>query len=128
MNHWPAHALGTLFAVTGTLHFSAPNGFDAVVPAWLGPPRPWVYASGLAELVVALLLWRRSPALGGKLAFILLLAVWPANFSAALTGGYVSAPAPLNGTGFAWIRVLLQLPLLWWAYRVGWAPRKVIRS
>ena len=105
----------------GVLHFLVPRPFDAIMPRVLPEEthRPLTYASGVAELAAGALLLRPSTRrLGGRLAFWLLLAVWPANIDAALRGGY-----PIEGfagtTAAAWIRVPLQLPMLLIARRAA---------
>ncbi len=111
--------LGALFATTGVLHFTHTDAFTGVVPPVLGNARAWVWGSGVVELVVAALcmlpVTRRR---GGALAFVTLLAVWPANIYAALGGGYQASSPVLASAWFAWLRVAFQIPLLLWARRV----------
>jgi uncharacterized membrane protein len=65
----------------GTLHFVAPQPFDAIIPAELpGSPRFYTYASGVAELSVAgLLLTPKTRRLGALAAVALFISVFPAN-------------------------------------------------
>jgi uncharacterized membrane protein len=76
--------LAALLTTTGTLHFTVPKPFDALVPPELpGTPRFWTYASGAAELGVAgLLAVPRTRRLGGSLAAALFVAVLPGNVQA----------------------------------------------
>ena len=111
-----------LFTVSGVLHLVSPSGF-----LWLMPPElgagvnlTLVYLSGVVELACALGLfmrWRWAPAL----TFITLLAVWPANiwFAFDQLGKENTILAV-----FAWIRIPLQLPLLWWAWSSPRRPRR----
>ena len=73
--------LTALLTTTGTLHFAAPKPFDSIVPPPIpGSARFWTYASGAAELGIAgLLAVPRTRRLGGSLAALLFLAVFPAN-------------------------------------------------
>ncbi len=78
----PLHkALAPVFTGAGVLHVVTPEPFDSIVPPQLpGPARFYTYASGVAELAVALLI--ANPAtrrIGGMTCAALLLAVWPAN-------------------------------------------------
>lgn len=76
--------LAALLTTTGTLHFTAPQPFDALVPGALpGSARFWTHASGVAELGVACLLAApRTRGLGGSLAALLFVAVFPGNVKA----------------------------------------------
>ena len=108
--------LAALLAGAGTLHFVTPTFFDELVPGWVpGDPRAWTYASGVAELGVAgLLAKRRTRRIGGWAAFVLLLAVYPANI-----WDVVEHP-PTDPRGIAsLVRLPLQLPLLAWALQVA---------
>jgi len=46
--------LGLAFAAIGYLHFASPEGFNAIVPAYLGVPWFWTYASGVLEIAFGL--------------------------------------------------------------------------
>ncbi len=107
-----------MLAGVGTLHLVHPKPFDELVPAALGDPRLWTYASGVAEITgAALLAAPRTRRLGGWWTAALLVAVFPGNVQAALDGGMRNAPAPLDSAAAAWIRLPLQLPLVAWALR-----------
>ena len=73
--------LAALLTTTGTLHFAAPEPFDALIPPALpGSARFWTHASGAAELgVAAMLALPRTRRLGGSLAAALFVAVFPGN-------------------------------------------------
>jgi uncharacterized membrane protein len=98
----------------GTMHFVAPRFFDELIPEPLGNPRAWTYGSGVAELTAgALVLNRRTTRVGAWATFFVILGVWPGNWKMALDAG-----APHDAASWvAWLRLPLQLPLLWWAYR-----------
>ena len=107
-------ALAALMLVMGTLHFVVPQPFMRLVPAWLGRPRFWTYASGVAELASgALLLSPRTKRFGGMAAAATMVAVFPANVQMALDQG---APTSAFALG-AWLRLPLQVPLIAWAWR-----------
>ncbi|MCA1655951.1 MAG: hypothetical protein LC635_05865 [Pseudonocardiaceae bacterium] len=76
--------LSALLATTGTLHLAMPKPFDALVPSALpGSARFWTYASGVAELGVSgMLALPRTRRVGGSLAALLFIAVFPGNVSA----------------------------------------------
>ncbi len=102
-----ARALLLLLGGSGVLHLLRPRTFDWLVPPELGPARPWVTGSGVAELGAAALL--AAPATrraGGWAAVALLAAFVPAHLH---TFRVVRGPVP---TALAAVRLPLQVPLL----------------
>lgn len=111
------------------LHVVAPRPFEAMIPSWLpGDRRVWNLAAAAAEGTSATLLAREATAgVGGRAAFATFAGVWTANVQAAVDGGYRGVPGWAGSAQAAWLRVPLQLPLLWWAARIARHPR-VARS
>ena len=106
----PALRLAALLLGAGILHFVAPKPFDSTVPPQLpGRARSYTYWSGVAEIGVGTaLLIPRTRRLGGRLATLLFIAVFPANIQlAADTVRDPKAPSALKAL---W---LLRLPLQW---------------
>lgn len=114
-------AMIALMGGAGTTHFTNPDFYDPIVPEWMpGSARTWTYVSGVAEVAcAALMLVPRTRRLGGRVTAATLLAVWTANWQAALDGGMKSADPPLDSAAVAWARLPLQLPMLWGAWRVA---------
>ena len=117
-------ALATMLVVTGAAHFTATDALVAMVPPSVPAPIAVVYATGVMELVFALLLVvRPRPALGWALgAFFLMLL--PANVYSALQevglGGH--------GPGYLWFRIPLQVLFMGWAaYFTGATRVRAIR-
>lgn len=111
-------ALAALLLGTGSLHFVATSSYERIVPRVLGPDhaRTIVLVSGVAELTAgALLTVPRGRRLGAGLAAALFVAVFPANVQMALDGGIAGAGFPLGSPVVAWVRLPLQVPLVWWA-------------
>ena len=102
---------------SGVLHLVAPKGYQRIVPAPLAQWREAIVTvSGVVELgCAALLVVPRTRRLGAWATVGLLLAVFPANVQMALDGGYADAPFPGNNAVAAWLRLPLQVPLVWWA-------------
>jgi len=49
--------MALMLVLTGTGHFLVPGPVDQLIPPFLpGEPRVWTYLSGVAEIVVALML------------------------------------------------------------------------
>lgn len=112
-----ARLLAGLLATAGVTHFVATDTYALIVPRELPAPRAWVQASGVAEIACALLLAApRTRRVGAWCTFALLLGVWPANVWMALDGGIPGRGWPLGSPVAAWVRVPLQLPLIYWAY------------
>lgn len=104
-----AVGLGAGIGAAGVMHFVRPEFFDAIVPPWLPPSqRFWTLISGVAELVVGVMLfvprWRRSGAIA---LFVLLVAVYPANLY--MTWDWRDRPA--GERVVSWVRLPLQFVL-----------------
>ncbi len=113
-----AAALGGM----GVAHLVARPTFEAMIPRWLpGDPALWNYAATAAELGSAALLAREKTArAGGLAAFATFAVVWVANLQHAVQGGVVpGVPGVIGSPVAAWIRAPLQLPLLYWAWRIA---------
>ena len=119
------------FLVSGTVHLVRPSVFTGIVPHVLPHPTALVLVSGVAELLCAVaLLVPRARVLGGWATFVLLLAVFPANVQMAVDAW---ADHRAGDAGAAYVvgtlvRLPLQLPLLWWAWRLTRDPRSAVRT
>ena len=114
-----------LFTGAGIAHFTKPDFFEAIVPDWIPNAALATRLSGAAELTFGLaMFYQRTRKLSALGLFALTIAVFPANIDTAvnnvepqLVEGRFSrsvgtATGPLN-----WIRLPLQLPLLWWLWK-----------
>lgn len=110
--------LALLFIIAGVNHFRNPEPYLGVMPPLLPYPRELVWISGVFEVlggIGVLVPTTRKLAAWGLVA--LLIAVFPANIYGALHGmrlGDTDVPQWM-----LWLRLPLQLPLIWWAYSVG---------
>ncbi len=117
--------LALLLVFTGLGHFLTPSQLDQIVPPGLPfEPRFWTYLSGVAELLVAvLLLTPVKYRIGGKLvkqigiwaAFVLFVMVYPANIYMAIDWWDRPMPDPL----VALLRLPLQFGLFYWCWRLN---------
>ena len=112
---WARLALAGLFAASGALHLLRPELYFPLLPDVLPAHEALILASGVAELVCAAGLFRNArwaaPASAG-----LLLAILPGNVHFALT----SSTEPDTATWLvvvAWLRLPLQVPLIWAAFQ-----------
>ena len=106
-------AIGLAFVFGGVMHFAAPDRYLPMMPPWL----PWhlglIYVSGFFEIAggVSLLVPRLArPAAIGLVA--LLLAIFPANIHAALTGG--QAVGMPSAPWYLWARLPFQFVYIAW--------------
>ena len=99
------------------LHVVRPETYLPLVPRALPAPGAIVFASGIAELVCATgLITRRSWA--GPASAALLIAILPGNIQFALDQA-ASPVADPRVVARAWLRLPLQLPLIWAAFQAG---------
>ena len=110
------------FTVSGVIHLAHPATFTPIVPHFLRLPTELVYASGVAELICAVGLWRRDR-WAGIAAAVLLAIIWPANLQDAITA---QQGHDLTTKVVDWIRFPLQIPLIWFALQSGRGPAKEV--
>lgn len=107
--------LAVLFILAGTLHLIAPQLYLKIVPPYLPAHLPIVYISGAAEILGGIGLWlpaTRQAAAWGLVA--LLIAVLPANIYMATA--HLAVPGVMGQSWAQWLRIPLQLPLIYWAW------------
>jgi uncharacterized membrane protein len=112
----PALSLAALLSSSGVIHFVRPSTFTDLVPSWVpGTAHQVVYVSGAAELAVAALVAHpKTRRLGGYAAAALFVAVFPGNLKMALEPDQSSTLRY-----FAFARLPLQIPLIWWGLLVS---------
>jgi uncharacterized membrane protein len=104
------------FIVAGVLHFLFSAPCMRIIPPFL----PWhlelLWISGAAEICggLGLLLPQTRRAAGYGLA-LLLIAVFPANVYMAIA--HLPFPGLMGERWVQWLRLPLQIPLIWWALR-----------
>ena len=76
-----AVVVGLFVGFAGIMHFAGPEFFNDIVPPWLPPSQSfWTYVSGVAEIVIAVLILRPATRRLGALAAVwLFVGVYPAN-------------------------------------------------
>jgi uncharacterized membrane protein len=113
-----ALGLAALLGASSVTHFAMPKPYDRLVPHLLpGKARTWTYLSGVAELATAAAVAvPRTRRLGGLLAALLFVVVFPANVQMAADWQRTGKPLPARLIAFG--RLPLQWPLVTWALRV----------
>jgi uncharacterized membrane protein len=104
--------LAAFVAAAGVMHFVKPERYVAAMPPYI----PWheeiVEGTGVLEVIFAIALlvpWTRKAAARGLVLFF--IAIFPANIQMALEPEKHGFPAWM-----LYVRLPLQLPLIWWAY------------
>lgn len=104
-------ALAAMLVLTGAAHFTDTDELAAMVPPFVPAPALVVYATGLAELALAVLLVvLDAPVLGWVLA-LFFVALLPANIYSAVEGVGLGA----RGVDYLWFRVPLQALFIAWS-------------
>ena len=105
--------LASIFIVAGVLHFVLTPVYLRIMPSYFPSPRLLVQISGVAEILggVGLLVPSVQKFAAWGLV-ILLIAVFPANLT-MITDPSRFPAVPLWA---AWLRLPLQLPLIYWAW------------
>jgi uncharacterized membrane protein len=107
--------LAVSFIVAGCVHLVSPLVYLKIVPPYLPAHLPIVYISGAAEILGGLGLLiasTRQAAAWGLIA--LLIAILPANIYMATAHLY--APGIMGQSWAQWLRIPLQIPLIYWAW------------
>ena len=108
--------LAVLFIVAGSLHFLAPQVYVRIVPPYLPAHLGLVYASGVAEVLGGIgLLFPATQRAAAWGLVALLIAVLPANIYMATA--HLPAPGVMGQSWAQWLRIPLQIPLIYWAWR-----------
>jgi uncharacterized membrane protein len=102
------------YIIAGINHFVHTAYYEQIMPPWLPFSLPFVYISGICEIVFGLsLIPSVTRRVGAWLIIALLIAVFPANIQ--MTLNYLHRHDPQ-----LWITILrlpIQILLVWWAYR-----------
>ncbi|HEY4263555.1 MAG TPA: DoxX family protein [Schlesneria sp.] len=105
--------MGGLYVTAGVAHFVLTKTYEGIMPDYMPAHHELVLLSGAAEIAGGVGVWvpqtRRAAALG---LVVLLVAVMPANI------WMVQHPERYPGVPLwvLWLRLPLQLPLIWWAW------------
>ena len=117
-SHGLAIVLGLAFCRIGLLHWTNPEPFEAIVPAYLGVPSFWNLVSGSLEMLFGVgLVIPRTRKQAAMLLFFLVMAMSLANLNMWVND------LPFNGTRLStqghvirWcVQIVLLLTLAWMA-------------
>ena len=106
--------LAVLFIVAGSLHFFHPDIYLKIIPPWLPAHLAILYISGVAEILGGLgLLFPQTRHAAAWGLVTLLIVILPANIYMATA--HLPAPGIMGQSWAQWLRIPLQLPLIFWA-------------
>ena len=109
---------GLFFVAAGIMHFVVPAYYEAIVPFYLPGHATLVALSGIAEIAggVGLLIpvFRSAAGIG---LIALLIAILPANVE--MLRIYRERGVSGGSEALLWLRLPLQLLLIWWAWRLS---------
>ncbi len=107
------YLMGGLYLLAGVNHFVSPKFYLKIMPTYLPYHEFLVAASGLAEIILGIMLLIPATRIWAAWGIILLLiAVFPANLYMAY-GAQFQEISPW----FRWGRLPIQFVLVWWAYQ-----------
>ena len=114
-----AVVMGLFVGFAGVMHFASPDFFNDIVPPWLPLSESfWTYLSGVAEIVIAILLLRPSSRRTGAIAAIwLYIAVYPANIYMA----WDWRDKPFSDQVVSYGRLPFQFLFIWIAWKIAQA-------
>ena len=114
-----AIVVGLFIGWAGIMHFVSPDFFNDIVPPWLPPSEAfWTYASGVVEIVVAILIIRPATRRKGALAAVaLFIGVYPANIYMA----WDWRNEPLTDQLVSYGRLPFQFLFIWVAWKIAQA-------
>lgn len=109
--------VGIFLFFAGVMHFASPDFFNDIVPPWLPPSESfWTYISGVAEIVIAVMLFNPSTRRRGAYAAVaLFVAVYPANIY--MTWDWRDRAASEQFVSYA--RLPFQFLFIWAALQVA---------
>ena len=112
----------------GITHFTNPDPFVQIMPAFIPAKLELVWISGVLEIALGVLLWpKRSRRLASFGLVALFLAVFPANINMAVNGIQLDPANPLPVWAM-WARLPFQFVFIAGAIYVGRVPHDSHRA
>ena len=103
------------YIVAGTNHFLATHAYVSITPKWLPEPRLLIFVSGIAEMLLGLLLLPKSTRKIAAILIVLMLVVFiPIHIDMLRRAPFMLGNFMITKL-VAWIRLPMQLLLILWA-------------
>lgn len=108
---------GLFILFAGVMHFASPGFFNDIVPPWMPFSRSfWTYVSGVAELIIGMMILRPSSRRRGAIAAVFLfIGVYPANLYMTWDWRDRSVSEQI----ISWVRLPFQFLFIWVALRIA---------
>jgi len=107
------YLMAFLYVAAGILHFVKSKIYRSIMPPWLPWHNQLILVSGIAEVILGILLIPMTTRIiAAWLIIILLIAIFPANIQMAINWSKNKNPK----LWIALLRLPLQLVLIWWAW------------
>jgi len=114
MKKYSAYIIGVAFILAGANHFISPEFYLRMMPPVLPKHELLNYVSGIAEMVLGLMLmYPQTKRLAAWGLITLLIAVFPANIYMAMEAGKSIDVSPV----VAYIRLPFQFLFIWLVFR-----------
>ena len=114
MKNISAYIIGLAFILAGVNHFINPEFYLRMMPPVLPAHELLNYASGIAEIILGIMLFiPQTKVIAAWGLIILLIAVFPANIYMAMEAGKSIDVSPI----VAYIRLPFQFLFIWLVYR-----------
>jgi len=111
---WHQYLLGLLFIIAGVTHFKKPLLYERIVPSYIPSPKTMVSLSGIAEMVLGLMLLNAETQTLAAWGIIVILILFIPVHIYMLQNKKASLKLP------KWVLILripLQFALIYWAYQ-----------
>ncbi len=113
MNYpWHLYAMAIMYMIAGIFHFIKPKLYLRIMPRYLPIPKTLVYASGVVEIILGILILVEETRLMAIYGLVLMLAVFLLVHFYMLSSKKAAAGIP------KWIlllRIPIQFLLMYWA-------------
>ena len=110
---WHYYIMAVMYIIAGIMHFIKPKAYMRIMPRYLPAHKTLVYLSGLAEVLLGILLFFKQTQVLATWGIIAMLGVFLLVHVYMLS----SKKAGLNlPKWLLWFRLLLQFGLMYWAY------------
>lgn len=109
------YLMAFLYAAAGVNHFINPNFYYKIMPSWMPWHLPLVYASGVAEIGLAILLLFPATRITAAWLLIAMLVVFLFTIHIPMSIDFYKTNHPRLVISL--IRIPIQFLLLWWAWR-----------
>lgn len=104
------------YIVAGINHFVHPSGYLKIIPDYIPMPVAINYISGSCEIVFAIMMiFKATRSIAGWLIVLMLAAFMPVHITMALEAP-LTVGTVLVTPLLAWLRIVLQPVLMYWAW------------